>query len=138
MRYLLDTNVCIAAMRKQPQVVSRMAQLLPTDCGISAVSTFEILTGVAKCSNPAGERSKVEALLKIVDELPFDAAAATNAALTRAQLESQGLTIGPFDLLIAGHALSRGLILVTNNWSEFQRVPRLLLENWQTTSPTVP
>jgi len=118
-------------MRNQPHIVARLASLAPADCGISAISSYEILTGVAKCASPAVERSKVENLLRLVEQLPFDAAAAAESAQIRAGLEAQGMTIGPYDLLIAGHALARGLTLVTNNTSEFRRVPGLPVEDWQ-------
>jgi tRNA(fMet)-specific endonuclease VapC len=136
MRYLLDTNVCIAAMRNQAQVIARLTALVPSDCGISTISSYEILTGVAKCSIPAVEQKKFETLLGMVEEIPFDAIAAQAAGQLRADLEARGLTIGPYDLLIAGQALSQNLILVTNNTSEFRRVPGLSLEDWQSNVPT--
>ncbi len=83
-----------------------------------------------KCAHPAQERSKIELLLTTVWEIPFDADAARQSARVRALLESQGLPIGPYDVLLAGHALARSLILVTANTSEFSRVPGLVLENW--------
>jgi len=88
------------------------------------------LTGLAQCANPIAEQVKFDLLFRVVEELPFDGSAARQAAMTRAHLELQGLTIGPFDLLIAGHALAQGLNLVTHNVGEFRRVPRLTVENW--------
>ncbi|MGH7168922.1 MAG: PIN domain-containing protein, partial [Gemmataceae bacterium] len=89
-------------------------------------------TGVEKCSDPAKECSKVDLVLKTVQHLPFDFGEAEQAARIRALLESQGQPIGPYDILLAGHALSVSLILVTDNTKEFSRVPGLALENWQT------
>ena len=80
MLYLLDTNTCIAAMRNHPLVVQRMAAQTPGDCAISTITGYELYTGVAKCANPAWERSKVDLLLAVLSELPFDADAAREAA----------------------------------------------------------
>lgn len=136
MKYLLDTNTCIAAMRNQPLVVGRLSAVTPGDCVISSITGYELFTGVEKCASPARERSKVERLLSMVCQLPFDAAAATEAARIRATLEALGQPIGPYDTLLAGHALSLQLILVSNNTGEFARVAGLTLENWQ--APPVP
>jgi tRNA(fMet)-specific endonuclease VapC len=131
MLYLLDTNTCIAAMRNHPLVVQRMAAQSPGDCAISTITGYELYTGVAKCANPAKERSKVELLLAVLGELPFDADAAREAARIRAALEVQGSMIGPYDVLLAGHAVSAGLTLVTDNTGEFTRVAGLAVENWK-------
>jgi tRNA(fMet)-specific endonuclease VapC len=90
MRYLLDTNTCIAAMRNDPAVVSTMSGLAPGDCAVSTVTSYELYTAVEKCADPAKERAKVELLLTTIHELPFDAHAAKRAARIRATLESQG------------------------------------------------
>jgi tRNA(fMet)-specific endonuclease VapC len=131
MQYLLDTNTCIAAMRQHPNVVRKMAAVAPGDCAVSTITGYELWTGVEKCANPAQERIKVQLLLATVHELPFDAAAATQAAQVRAALERQGQPIGPYDTLLAGHALACKLVLVTANTNEFSRVPGLMIENWQ-------
>jgi len=132
MRYLLDTNTCIAAMRANPKVIRRMSAVAPADCGISTVTGYELFTGVEKCLNPAKERIKVELLLKTSTVIYFDLAAAEQAARTRALLESIGQPIGPYDLLLAGHALALSLVMVSANTKEFSRVPGLTVENWQT------
>ena len=131
MLYLLDTNTCIAAMRNNPLVVQRMAAQSPGDCAISTITGYELYTGVAKCANPAKERSKVDLLLAVLSELPFDADAAREAARIRATLEAQGSMIGPYDVLLAGHAIATGLTLVTDNTGEFTRVAGLSVENWK-------
>jgi tRNA(fMet)-specific endonuclease VapC len=130
MRYLLDTNTCISAMRNAPQVVRRLSALPPGDCAISTITGYELYTGIEKCSDPARERAKVGLLLKTLHTLPFDGNAAQKAARIRAALESQGQPIGPYDVLLAGHAIAAGLILVTANTAEFSRVTGLALENW--------
>jgi len=131
MRYLLDTNTCIAAMRHDALVLQRMAAVAPTECAISTITTYELYTGIEKCAAPAKELPKVNLLLATVNELGFDEQAAREAARIRALLESQGCMIGAYDVLLAGHARSARLTLVSANTGEFSRVPALSLENWQ-------
>lgn len=131
MRYLLDTNTCIAAMRKHPRVIQRTAAVPRGDCGISTITSYELFTGIEKCVNPVKERAKVYLLTNTLFEMDFDSSAAEEAARIRAILESQGQPIGPYDTLLAGHALALSLILVTANVKEFSRVPGLIVENWQ-------
>jgi tRNA(fMet)-specific endonuclease VapC len=109
-----------------------MAAVPPADCAISTITSYELHTGVEKCAQPARERAKVQLLFNTIQQLPFSAAAAQEAAVIRALLESQGQTIGPYDLLLAGQARSLGLILVTANTGEFSRVPGLAIETWHT------
>ncbi len=129
-QYLLDTNTCIAVMRNHPKAVPRMSTAPPGECAISTITAYELYTGVEKCSKPAQERAKVELLLRTVHELAFESAAAKESARIRALLESQGLPIGPYDLLLAGQALASSMILVTANTREFSRVPGLALDDW--------
>lgn len=131
MRYLLDTNTCIAAMRHNPAVVDHLSAVAPGDCAISTITGYELFTGVQKCVDPVRERAKVERLLETVSQLAFDAAAAQESGRIRARLEAAGCMIGPYDVLLAGHALSAGLIIVTANTGEFSRVPELAVLNWQ-------
>src|SRR5882672_9657764 len=98
-------------MRGHPVAVQRLALLAPGQCAISTVTAYELYTGVEKCAMPAQERSKVELLLTTVWEMPFDPDAARDSARVRALLESQGRSIGPYDILLAGHALAHSLIL---------------------------
>jgi tRNA(fMet)-specific endonuclease VapC len=130
MRYLLDTNTCISLMRNSPAVVARMATVSPDDCAISTITSYELYTGVQKCSDPGREAAKVRILLSTVHTLPFDSAAAMEGARIRAELEFQGPLIGPYDLLLAGHAVATGLILVTANTDEFNRVRELKIEDF--------
>ena len=118
-------------MRSHPNVVKRMSASSPGDCVVSTISSYELHTGVAKCAAPAKEQAKVELLLKTIVQLPFDQAAAREAGRIRALLEAQGQMIGPYDVLLAAHALANRLTLVTANTKEFQRVPGLTVENWQ-------
>jgi tRNA(fMet)-specific endonuclease VapC len=131
MRYLLDTNACIAVMRNDAKVLQHLSSVAPGDCAVSTITSYELYTGVEKCARPAAERVKVDLLLTTVQQVEFGARGAQEAAHIRAALEAQGQTIGPYDLLLAGHALSLGLILVSANTKEFSRVSGLVVENWQ-------
>lgn len=131
MLYLLDTDTCIEAMHGNPHIVERMARVSPDDCGVSAVTVFELHTGLGKCSRPSEETVRLRKLLAGVRELPFDSPAATEAGAIRVELEKSGVGIGPYDTLIAGHARVLALILVTANTHEFSRVADLAFENWR-------
>ncbi len=131
MTHLLDTNVCIAVMRGHAQVCQRLASLAPDDCGVSMVTVYELFSGVERCRHPTKERLKVENLLAPFHLLPFDFDAALQTARIRWELEKQGQRIGPYDLMLAGQALSLHLTLVTHNTDEFMRVADLVLEDWQ-------
>jgi len=130
MSYLLDTTTCIGVLRQRPGMVPRLNQVSPSDCAVSAVTVYELFCGVEKAQHPSAERQKVELFLSVIAELPFDRAAAETAARIRVELEKKGTPIGPYDLLIAGHALVNGLTVVTNNLGEFQRVGGLKVEAW--------
>ena len=130
MRYLLDTNTLIHVMRGTTSMIDAMAKKNRGDIAVSSITCYELYTGVEKCLDPPRERRKVDTLLGAVQQLFFDWSAAMHAAAIRAALESRGEMIGPYDVLIAGHALSLNLTLVTANTNEFQRVPGLAIENW--------
>ena len=131
MRYLLDTNTCIAVMRHHAAVLQRLSAVAPADCAISSITTYELYTGIEKCADPAKEQAKVDLLLATMSELVFDGPAGREAGRIRARLESQGRMIGAYDVLLAGQARSAGLTLVTANVGEFSRVPGLNWEDWQ-------
>ena len=135
LRYLLDSNTCIAAMRHHTLVLQRMAAVPPADCVVSSITSYELFTGVEKCADPVKERAKVDLLLATISELVFDGDAAREAGRIRALLESRGCMIGAYDVLLAGHARSANLTLVTANTAEFSRVPGLTLEDWHLTAP---
>ena len=131
MSLLLDTNVCVDVLKALPKVSARMEAVSPADCAISTVTAFELLNGVRRSAQPERETRKLERFFAVVGLLPFDAAAAAQAARIRFDLESTGRKIGPYDLLIAGQALAAGLTLVTNNTREFERVDGLKLIDWR-------
>ncbi len=130
MTHLLDTNVCIQVMRGVSRVHAMMEERPRDSFALSVVSYFELVVGVRKAARAADEDARLQRLLEAIPRLDFDAPAADEAADIRAHLESKGRGIGPFDTLIAGHARSLGLVLVTGNTDEFSRVPRLEIEDW--------
>jgi tRNA(fMet)-specific endonuclease VapC len=132
MTYLLDTNVCIAAMRGNAKVIHGFAARSPEDCAVSMVSVFELFAGVFRCNDPVGEGQKVTTFLTSFHLLPFDWDSAMKTAEIRFQLEKSGTKIGPYDLQLGGQALSLDLILVTHNTREFKRVQGLRIEDWET------
>jgi|SRR5208337_4136396 len=131
MRYLLDTNICIyIAQQKPPGVLARLHQLRPGDVGMSIITYLELVYGAWKSQRREANLLRIHELERLIPVLPLDASAARHFGQMRAELERKGSPIGAYDLLIAAHALSFGLILVTNNSREFRRVPQLTVENW--------
>jgi len=131
MRYLLDTNICIyIAKRKPPHAHARLQQMRPGDVGMSVVTYFELIYGEWKSEATEANLAKIEQLRGLIPVQPLGAEAARAYGQLRSQLEKKGVPIGAYDLLIAAHALSLGLILVTNNIREFSRVASLRMENW--------
>ena len=130
MIYLLDTNTCVYAIKRMPQVVRRLQERSPEDFGVSAITVAELRFGAAKSSRPAETRRGVDAFLKPLEALPFGNDAASEYAILRLALERGGRPIGERDLLIAATAKSLGLIVVTHNVREFSRVADLKVEDW--------
>ena len=133
MIYLLDTNICIYIIKKKPPNVLRKFKTLQLgDIGISSITVAELRYGVEKSKYGARNRRAVEQFLMPLAIANFDAKTAQIYGQIRAALEAKGTPIGPLDTLIAAHALSLDVTLVTNNTKEFSRVPGLKLENWAT------
>jgi tRNA(fMet)-specific endonuclease VapC len=130
LRYLLDTNLCIRVLRDRPQSVRERFNVEADGLSISTIVLTELLYGAAKSARPVENRTAVERFAARLEVLPFDADAAAHAGDIRATLERQGRSIGSYDVLIAGHARSRGLIVVTGNLGEFDRVDGLRCEDW--------
>jgi tRNA(fMet)-specific endonuclease VapC len=129
--YLLDTNTCVYAIKRDPRVLRSLQEHSPDDFGISAITVAELWFGAAKSSRPQQTRSSVDAFLKPFEVLPFAGEAAEEYAEIRLQLERVGRPIGERDLLIAATAKSRRLTVVTHNVREFARVPGLNVEDWR-------
>lgn len=129
--YMLDTNICIYAIKNKPeQVLQRLQENLSKGLCISAITLAELEHGVEKSANPEKNQMALIQFLSILDILPFDDLVATEYGNICAHLQKQGTPIGTMDMLIAGHARAENLILVTNNVREFKRVPNLCIENW--------
>jgi len=133
MKYLLDTNPCVHALRKKgnPLVKQRLGTHPPGDIALCSVGVAELYYGAERSANPPKERALVDAFAVPYVCLPFDQPAADVYARVRADLESRGLPISENDYLIAAIALANNLILVTHNTKEFSRVPGLTLEDWE-------
>lgn len=131
MKYMLDTNICIYTIKhKPPEVIKAFLCHESDDMCISSITYGELMHGVEKSQAVERNRAAITLFLSAISILPFDSDAAEKYGAVRADLERKGTPIGPMDMLIAGHARSRGLILVTNNTREFFRVNELEVEDW--------
>jgi tRNA(fMet)-specific endonuclease VapC len=130
LKYLLDTNIVIYVIKRRPPEVLILFNTHATRMAISVVTLAELLHCAEKSSRPAANLAVVEDFISRLDVLPYTAKAAQHYGQIRTALERIGQPIGVNDLHIAAHARSEGLILVSNNTSEFGRVPALQLENW--------
>lgn len=128
-RYLLDTNAVIALLNApEAQVAKRLREHHPREMCISSIVSHELYYGAFKSQRQQHNVALVDSLQ--FEVLEFDKEDARQAGEIRAALAVQGSPIGPYDVLIAGQAMARNLILVTNNVNEFLRVPNLRVENW--------
>ena len=131
MKYMLDTNICIFVIKHKPEnVIRKFIEHNPEDLCISSITYAELMHGVEKIQARERNRLAIALFLSPISIVDFDALAAEEYGRIRADLEAQGKPIGPMDMLIAGHAKSKGLILVTNNTREFTRVEGLTVEDW--------
>ena len=130
LRYLLDTNLCIRVIRDRPAGLRGRFNAEAEALCLSDVVLYELLYGAERAARPAAVRQEVRRFAARLTVLAFDSDAAGHAAEIRAALERQGSVIGPYDLMIAGHARSRGLVVVTGNLAEFSRVDGLRSEDW--------
>lgn len=131
MRYMLDTNICIYAIKhKSPGVIRNFLSCDPDDMCISSITYAELMHGVEKSMAVERNRVAMTMFLSPISILEFDSYAAREYGKIRADLERKGTPIGPMDMLIAAHARAEGLVLVTNNTREFVRVEDLDVEDW--------
>lgn len=129
MRFLLDTNAVIAILKGHAGFIARMTQYQPGDYAMPSIVAHELYYGAFKGQRVAENLARVEALQFPVLELDHEDA--RRAGMLRAELAGAGTPIGPYDVLIAGQAMSRDMTLVTRNLREFRRVPDLRLEDWE-------
>ena len=131
MKVMLDTNICIYVIKQKPRsVLERFAAFPVGDLGISVITLAELEYGASKSSEPDRNREALEQFVSPLEIAVFDRLATSIYGKIRALLEKRGRPIGSMDLLIAAHALSLNVRLVTNNMREFKRVPGLRVENW--------
>ncbi len=131
MKYLLDTNTCIYIIKKKPVEVLERFQSLPLgDVGISTITLSELQYGVAKSTQPEKNQQALQQFLIPLEIVEFDYEASVVYGELRVHLEKTGQPIGALDMLIAAHAKSLDITIVTNNEREFRRVPNLKVENW--------
>ncbi len=130
MKFLLDTDTCIYALKQVEAVLTRLLATSRVDVSVSVITEAELRTGAAKSSSPTKSLRLVENFLHPIAVVDFTSTDAAAYAQIRAKLERAGKPIGPLDTLIAAQAVARRLVLVSNNEREFARVPGLKIENW--------
>lgn len=131
MKYMLDTNICIGFIRQKPQaLIERLLQCKPGEVGISSLAIAELAHGANKSNQVEKNLSALDQFLLPLEIADFDQRASAAYGFVRAYLEREGKLIGSMDMLIGAHALSLGVVLVTNNVTEFQRIPKLKVEDW--------
>ncbi len=130
MKFLLDTDTCIYALKQQPTVLKHLLAQSREDIALSVITEAELRTGAAKSSAAAKTLRLVENFLGPLGILEFTSRDAASYAQVRAKLERSGTPIGPLDTLIAAQAVARNLVLVSNNQREFGRVAGLQIQNW--------
>ena len=131
LKFMLDTNICIFTIKNRPEHVREAFNAHHGQLCISTVTLMELVFGAEKSSNPQRNLAVVEGFAARLDVLKYDWETAANTGQLRAELAKLGTPIGPYDQMIAGHARSLGLVLVTNNTREFERVPGLRIEDWR-------
>ncbi len=129
-KYMLDTNIIIYTIKNRPKQVRKLFKQHNNRLSISSITRGELIFGAEYSQQVERNLADIEAMTARLEVLPFDTKAACHFGQVRAHLYKTGQPIGPYDMMIAGHARSSGLILVTNNEKEFMQVPGLILENW--------
>lgn len=132
MKFLLDTNICIYALKQHQAVLRRLLSERRSDVAISVITEAELRTGAAKSAAPTKTLRLLENFLLPLGIVDFTSDDAIAYAGVRAKLERAGTPIGPLDTLIAAQAVARRIVLVSNNEREFGRVTGLRVENWTT------
>jgi len=130
MKYLLDTNICIAVMKGRPAVQSKISSIDPAEIGISSIVLAELAYGVWKSSQKERNTQALTDFCSICSVWDWPAAAADTYGEIRGFLEQQGRIIGANDLLIAAHTKYLNAVLITNNTCEFNRISGLPIEDW--------
>ena len=130
LKYMLDTNIVIYTIKNRPEQVRKIFKQHENQMCISAVTKGELIYRAERSSRPEQNLIDIEGLIARLEVAPFEDHASEHFGQLRAELYRIGQPIGPYDMMIAGHARAMGLILVTNNMKAFERVPGLRVENW--------
>ena len=130
LKYLLDTNIVIYVLKRRPKEVLDIFNANASRMAISSITLSELMYGAEKSLNTDKNLEAVEEFVSHLAVLPYDAKASQHYGQIKAALEKKGQIIGENDIHIAAHAISHGLILVSNNVREFKRVSNLALEHW--------
>ncbi|GGX48398.1 type II toxin-antitoxin system tRNA(fMet)-specific endonuclease VapC [Saccharospirillum salsuginis] len=130
LKYMLDTNICIYTIKNKPEQVRVAFNQHHDQLCISTITLMELIYGAEKSAAPDRNLEVVEGFAARLEVLDYNTEAAAHSGQIRAELARNGTPIGPYDQMIAGHARSRGLILVTNNVREFERVPGIRVQDW--------
>jgi tRNA(fMet)-specific endonuclease VapC len=130
-KYLLDTNICIYIIKQKPKnVIERFRQSQVSEIGVSSITLSELEYGVMKSAKPVQNKLALAQFIAPIEIAAYDDVAAQHYGVIRTHLERQGTPVDCLDMLIAAHALSQNSVLITNNESEFKRIPNLKIENW--------
>ena len=130
LKYLLDTNIVIYVLKRRPLEVLKIFNTNASRMAISSITLSELIYGAEKSPNVDKNLEAIDEFISHLEVLPYDPKASQHHGQIKAALERKGEIIGENDIHIAAHAISQGLILVTNNLREFKRVTNLALENW--------
>jgi len=130
LKYMLDTDISIYVIKNRPAAVRVRFQQHQGQLCVSSVTVMELMYGAEKSAQPERNLRDIEGFIRRLSVLDYDENAAFHTAQIRAELEKSGTPIGAYDQMIAGHARSCGLVVVTNNAREFQRVSAIRMENW--------
>ena len=130
LKFMLDTNIVIYTIKNRPVAAREAFTRHHGQMCISSITWGELVYGAERSSQPERNLADIEGMAARLEIAPFDSLAATHFGQLRAELYGAGQPIGPYDMMIAGHARALGLVLVTNNLKEFERVPGLRTEKW--------
>lgn len=130
LKYMLDTNIVIYTIKNRPEQVRQAFKQHEDQMCISSVTLGELIYGAERSTQTERNLADIEGLVARLEVAPFEEHAAEHFGQLRAELYRIGKPIGPYDMMIAGHARAMGMILITNNIKEFERVPGLRISNW--------
>ena len=130
LKYMLDTNICIFTIKNKPAAVREAFHRHHGQLCISTITLMELIYGAEKSLAAEKNLAVIEGFVARLEILSYDGEAAAHTGMIRAELARAGTPICPYDQMIAGHARSRGLIAVTNNMREFERIQGLRIEDW--------